>query len=371
LEDKGVKVEMIIKTWKQRLGPWAAGIIIGVIVFVFIFSGVFSRSSTKGNHESAVAGTVDGEPISRQMYLREFNRQIEFYKQLMGGKMTETQAKQLGLGRRVFNDLAQRQVMVNAATRLGRLPSDAEVRDSLVLDTTFHENGRFDALLYKRILQANHLTPAQFEKMIRDDLAVQSWVRFFETRVHVSENELKDEFLNLKEKRKLGYVVISPEWILEKNKKLKTSKDQPEYSEEVRKLQESLASELVASGAKVTTLAKSKGLNPQSSGFLPRMASMIPGITDPSEILRDAFSSQMSLNQPKIYRSAGSWIVAWVEAKETADLSKLESEKSALRESVRTRKARILQGEWLEKQMAQSKIVVNEDIVGPPLLGSR
>ncbi|NBU20140.1 hypothetical protein EBS43_01810, partial [bacterium] len=45
----------------------------GLIAIVFIFYGVFTPKSTRGLHEGAVAGTVNGDAISLKEFNYEYN----------------------------------------------------------------------------------------------------------------------------------------------------------------------------------------------------------------------------------------------------------------------------------------------------------
>ena len=49
---------------REKFGTVVIGGIITFIAFVFVFYGVFSPKSTRGLHEGAVAGTVNGDSIS-------------------------------------------------------------------------------------------------------------------------------------------------------------------------------------------------------------------------------------------------------------------------------------------------------------------
>src|SRR5687767_3741304 len=81
-------------TWiREKFGAVMIGSIVGFIAFVFIFSGVFTPSRTKGVHEGAVAGEVNGVPITRAEFSSELNRRLEFFKNMGGGRISEEQLK--------------------------------------------------------------------------------------------------------------------------------------------------------------------------------------------------------------------------------------------------------------------------------------
>ena len=81
----------------------------------FIFYGVFSPKSTRGLHEGAVAGTVNGEPISIAEFNRELNRRMEFFKNLAGGQFSEEQLKAFRVREGVFQELVNRRLLVQEA----------------------------------------------------------------------------------------------------------------------------------------------------------------------------------------------------------------------------------------------------------------
>ena len=110
---------------RGKLGNWIGGVIIGFIALVFVISGVFSPKATRGLHDGAVAGTVNGEPISLQEFNRALNQQVEMFKNMMGGKLTDEQLSQFHIRERVFQDLVRQKAMTQEALRQGAIASDS------------------------------------------------------------------------------------------------------------------------------------------------------------------------------------------------------------------------------------------------------
>src|SRR5277367_5599675 len=108
---------------REKFGTVIIGGIIGFIAFVFVFYGVFNPKSTRGLHEGAVAGTVNGDPISISDFNRELNRRIEFYKRFSGGKLSDEQIKAFRVREAVFQDLATRKLLSQEAHSQGMDPS--------------------------------------------------------------------------------------------------------------------------------------------------------------------------------------------------------------------------------------------------------
>src|SRR3954470_19314942 len=113
---------------REKFGTLLVGAIIGLIAFVFVFLGVFSPKSTRGLHEGAVAGTVNGDAISIPEFNREFNRRMEFFKNMGGGKLTDEQLKSFRIREGVFHELANRKLLIQEAQHQGLIAADEEVR---------------------------------------------------------------------------------------------------------------------------------------------------------------------------------------------------------------------------------------------------
>src|SRR3954454_9073989 len=106
---------------REKFGTVVIGGIISFIGFVFAFYGVFSPKATRGLHEGAVAGTVNGDPISIAEFNRELNRRMEFFKNLGGGKISDEQLKSFRIKEGVFHELANRKLMIQESQHQGLL----------------------------------------------------------------------------------------------------------------------------------------------------------------------------------------------------------------------------------------------------------
>src|SRR4051812_22240397 len=114
-------------TWiREKFGTVIIGAIISLIAFVFIVSGVFSPKRTRGLHEGAVAGTVNGDSISIGEFNREVTRRIEMLKSLGAGSLTDEQLKAFRIKESIFQELAQRKILTQEAYRDGLIASDDE-----------------------------------------------------------------------------------------------------------------------------------------------------------------------------------------------------------------------------------------------------
>ncbi len=362
---------------RGKFGPVMVSLIIGTIALVFIFSGVFNPKSTRGLHPGAVAGKVNGESISLSEFNRELNRRAEYFKQMSGGKLTEEQMKAFRLREAVFQELVNRKLMVQEAQRSGVVAGDEEVRTTIRELPVFQKDGKFDSLTYKQVLGGNQLSPSSYERLVREDLAVQHWSRFFKDRARVSDPELKSEFLLSQDKRNIKYVLLDG-----KVGKKVAAGSAPEKPEEIRKFNEALAEKVLgvmtadkASDAKVNALLKPYGATVKSTGLVTRQTPYLPGLGEAKDVLADAFAAKSPINprqggKAKKYTVMSWVVVAVVSEAQEPELAKLETEREKLMSQLKMKKERALQDEWLKKLSSKASIEPNPSVVSSGTSGA-
>lgn len=402
---------------REKFGTVVIGGIITFIAFVFVFYGVFSPKSTRGLHEGAVAGTVNGDPISISDYNRELNRKIEFFKNMAGGKISDEQLKMFRIREGVFQELANRQLMLQEATRQGLLASDEEVREKIKEIPAFQKDGKFDLLTYRQVLEANHHTPNSFERLVRDDVSLQQWDAYFRDRVRVSEDEIKREFMISQDKRNIKYVLLTTDAArskvsvdaaeiqkfladpakqnlakmkfeegkatLYKGQTFDTAKDSiarmilaGEKTDEIQKANSQLAEQVMkvltadkSSDSKVNALIKAANAQVKSTGLMTRQSNYVAGIGEAKELLNDAFAIQSPIDarqggKAKKYVLPGRVLVAVVTETQKPNLAQLDTERGALLRQIFGKKSRELYQDFMKKISSKAKIDMNPAVVG-------
>lgn len=144
-----------------------ATVLIGIIILAFMFTGyqTFDQRTVSG-----AVGSVDGMPIKPEEYQQEYNRQIEFYKQIMGGDVSQKQLESMKIKESVIKNIVQRKLMNKFAKNMGVFPSTEEVKAEIKSLPYFQTNGQFDVNRYKGLLAANKLTPLEFESDVVDQI---------------------------------------------------------------------------------------------------------------------------------------------------------------------------------------------------------
>jgi peptidyl-prolyl cis-trans isomerase D len=156
---------------KNKTASVFVTLLIGIIVLSFMFTGYQSMQAGSPN----AIGKVGDLPIKPEEYQQEYNRQIEFYKQMMGGgEISQKQIEAMGIKQAVIRNLVQRKLMVKFASDMGAFPSEEEVKTEIKSLPYFQTNGQFDINRYKGLLAANRLTPTEFEADVVNQLKMKS-----------------------------------------------------------------------------------------------------------------------------------------------------------------------------------------------------
>jgi peptidyl-prolyl cis-trans isomerase D len=177
-----------MKTFGNKVSYFILTFIFLIITASFLFSNFdkFQMGGAGGN-----VATVDGTPITIKEYSVALNRQVDFFNQMMGGKMSQKQLEEMGIKQSVLNGLIQQKLMMNSADSMGIVVSLEEVKNEIKTMPYFKTNNQFDVNLYRNMLQGNGYTPSQFEELVANDLKQKKIDELFNTII-VSETSVQD-----------------------------------------------------------------------------------------------------------------------------------------------------------------------------------
>ncbi|WP_372651214.1 SurA N-terminal domain-containing protein [Halobacteriovorax sp.] len=162
-------------------------IFIGLIVVSFMFTGYQSMTTSPNS-----VAKVGSELVSIEDYQREYNRQLEFYRGLFGGKdLTTQQIQQFRIKETALRNLVQLKLTLILGDKIGVIPSSEEVKAEIKKLPYFQVNGQFSISRYKNLLAANSMNPTQFEETISDQVRGTTTDAVF-TSMPISESYFKD-----------------------------------------------------------------------------------------------------------------------------------------------------------------------------------
>lgn len=169
-----------------------AMVLFGIIILVFVFfSGYGSRFS---GSSMGAAARVNSAYISLRDLQMETERLEKMYAGMFGGQFGDAQRQ--FLSQQAVESLIQNELISQYAEKNGIYATDHEVREVIVKELPyFQEEGQFRFERYRGVLEANQMTPSDFEERIRKDKKSQRVRQLFE----ISSSPLSVELEKLKE----------------------------------------------------------------------------------------------------------------------------------------------------------------------------
>lgn len=188
-----------------RSGAQSFGVKIafGIIILVFVFWGV---GNFNDRDYSNVVAVVNGQPIVALEFEKAYRAAEEALMRANPG-MTREDIARMHLGRQVLNELIQATLLAQEASRSGISASPREMRNAVAQIKIFqNDKGQFDPEAYKRVLAANHMTPAEYEKELSSQILRDKIVTFIGSPVWVDPDEAAHRFNYLRERRAVDYL---------------------------------------------------------------------------------------------------------------------------------------------------------------------
>jgi peptidyl-prolyl cis-trans isomerase D len=152
---------------------WIAKILLGIVILVFALLGVSSMDTSatiQGLFKQDLA-TVDGNPISSELFRQDLNRTIAQFGDQTGRKITIEEAKALGIDRQVLDRMIAQAAIDAKANRLGLAVGETAVVQVVQADKIFQDAaGKFSVDRFRSLLQQNGLTEAGYFAQQKQEL---------------------------------------------------------------------------------------------------------------------------------------------------------------------------------------------------------
>jgi len=192
---------------RKNVKSWVVKLAFFVIILVFSFWGVGSMTAKKRN----VVATVNGSAITAKDFSEAYDRLRQRYQRQYKDKFSPEMAAQLKLKQQALNSMIDRQLMLDYGHKFKLAISDEELQATIAKMAAFQNNGSFDQRRYQRLLSYNHLTPAEFETSLRDDLLLDKLRQLFGSGAKVASQEVDQLYRQQKEKISLDMVKLDPQ----------------------------------------------------------------------------------------------------------------------------------------------------------------
>ncbi len=182
-----------------------------VIVFIVAIFLDFGRVGSGDASDEASAATVGGERVTRAEVRRQYDLLESQYRQLYGEQFTPDLADRLGLPLAALNGAVNQKVMLAEAKRMGLAPTDEDLQKQILqIPGMKDEQGNFVGNdRYASVIRRSYrMSPADFERMARDQIALERLNTVLRGTVYVSDAEIEESYREQVERAEIRYVLM-------------------------------------------------------------------------------------------------------------------------------------------------------------------
>ena len=170
-----------------------------VIVIVFIFWGFAGVV----RDPMQVVAKVNDQIISVKDFDRAYTNVSRAYREAYPAGLPAEM-----LRGQVLEQLITEHLLGQEASRLGLMVEETELREAIASIPAFQVSGRFDRDAYVETLRRNNLKPSDFEDLQRQQLLVTKLQDVIRAGVHITDEELKDQYRHENERVNLRFVTV-------------------------------------------------------------------------------------------------------------------------------------------------------------------
>lgn len=197
----------MLNVMRRNAGSWIIKIVLALIIIVFAFWGVGSYGEMRRNR----VAIVDSHTITRLDFAGTYNNMLQQLRDNYGNELNDEIVKSLQLEKQAVTQLINRQVLMQAATNLGLLVSDEELRQSIYTMPVFqNESGQFDSNRYMALLSNMQMSSENFENMQQNDLLISKLMELTVGDIKVGDIEVEEWHDLIYRKVSADYVELNP-----------------------------------------------------------------------------------------------------------------------------------------------------------------
>lgn len=387
-----------------------------IVTFVISFGpGDDAGCSEKKNY----AASVNGEIISASEFRFAYSNLFDYYQRAYQDAFNNETAKQMKLSQKTLDGLIGEVLMAKKAEELGFKVSDEEVRKEIIETPYFKNNGKFDRDAYNKMIQFTlNTTVSAYEHKIRLQLLSRKLRSFLFQSVGVSETEMKENFVLANEKYDVFVITLSEAALKpEAKEKLAASiKDEEikklletdlnkvklnfednvsKYSKEgndgkttFENSKEAVAKEMILKtiiDTKISTdsknlfeeIKKDVNLAPEKIAkifpdwnvekkealSITKNTKFVQGVGFSPKFVQKIFEKKEGMLDEVFVTEEKNNVIAWIKEFKTADMTKYDTEKEAIRNTLRSGKISSILQNYVDDLRAKADVSVNADFL--------
>ena len=188
---------------------WSLAVV--CLAFVFLYVPEFVNDTAVQGLPTSVLARVGDHEITVAQFRRIYQQEIQETRLQAGGELSDDVLRQLGIDRRLLQQLIDEYTALSVAEQLGIEATDAEVRQMILSFPAFQDNGQFiGEERYRQFLQLQSppLTTTEFEEDVRRSILIERLQAAVTRWVAVSDSEIADEHRRRNEKVRVDVVAF-------------------------------------------------------------------------------------------------------------------------------------------------------------------
>ncbi|MEE9389766.1 MAG: SurA N-terminal domain-containing protein, partial [Candidatus Aminicenantaceae bacterium] len=195
----------------KQLSPILWIVIAAFIVTIFAVWGGGIRSG-EGRAASTLI-SIGKEKISANLYVESLRVRLEAMQREFK-ELNRNLIQQLNIPQQVLQQIIQQTLLLQTAQDMKINASAEEIREKIINYPVFQRDSKFIGFQeYKRILDWNRTTIAEFEEGLREEIMINKLIKALTVGIAITSEELWENYKNENETAKLEYVVIEADKI--------------------------------------------------------------------------------------------------------------------------------------------------------------
>jgi len=197
----------MLKTMRKNVKSLAPTLWIVIAAFIIAIFAVWGGAGRLGEKEGAATiATLGKQKISTEDYYNVLRERLESLQRELKG-LNKSFIQQLNIPQQVLEQMIQQGLLLQQAEAMGLRVTDRELREKIV--SLFQRDGKFIGYEeYRRILEWNRMSVAQFEESLMRDILLQKAIDLLTAGITVTPEELWNHYRNQKETAKIEYLLL-------------------------------------------------------------------------------------------------------------------------------------------------------------------
>ena len=199
---------MVIQSIRERLTGILAFVILGILVIPFALVGVNEYFTSSGGN---IVARINETEISTNDFNQSFSNYRRRMQSIMGAAYDPVEMDQLTVRREHLDNLIDQELLTQTAQSMGLDVDDETLAEEIRNIPAFQVDGVFNTDVYQSRLQAQGLSPKQFQNEMRLQFVVNQLPRNINASSIATSTELEQFVALYEQERTFGAVMIPAE----------------------------------------------------------------------------------------------------------------------------------------------------------------